>query len=386
MRENRAHRSVQRRAVTLAAACASVGAHALAGDPVDWFASEVIDYTPAPGQFVNDDSFNNPSNALGAPVGGLPGEPATSNIVSLGGFGGSITLKFAATVWDEPCNPFGVDAIVFGNALYVSGDPRRRFAEAAHIEISYDANHNGIADDAWFIIRGSSLPTVPNDSFRTQPWDNDPGTPTPPSSMLWYPNAQPGGSFATSAYELPSSFASNVIVLPPQATEEAVWGYADFTPSLARPTGADPEKFYSAPDDPIAIGITPGSAGGDAFDIAWAVDSLTGAPANLPGFDFVRITTAVDAVIGPLGEVSAEISGVSRVRARIMLEGDATGDGVVNFADLNAVLSEFGSTGDLVEGDVNCDGVVNFADLNAVLSNFGATGERGSSLGVDVQP
>jgi hypothetical protein len=372
-----------RRSSIILLACVSCAAHA--GDPSFWFASEVVDYTPAPGQFVNNAALNDPTAALGAPVGGQPGDPSTVDIVTLGGFGGSITLGFADTVWDEPCNPFGVDAIVFGNALYVSNDPRRRFAEAAHIEISYDANGNGLADDAWYVIRGSSLPTVPLDSFRTQAWDSNPGTPTPPSNTLWYPNSVSSSSYTTSAYELPPAFAANVIVLPPDATEEAVWGYADFTPTLGLPTGADPVEFYSSPDDPLAIGITPGSCGGDAFDIAWAIDPVTGAPANLPGFDFIRITTAVDAIIGPLGEVSAEIAGVARVRPTVLLAGDANGDGTVDFADLNAVLSSFGQTGEGILGDVDCDGVVNFADLNAALSNFGASGERGSALGVEVR-
>ncbi|MGP1310360.1 MAG: dockerin type I domain-containing protein, partial [Phycisphaerales bacterium] len=54
-------------------------------------------------------------------------------------------------------------------------------------------------------------------------------------------------------------------------------------------------------------------------------------------------------------------------------EGDTNGDNVVNFADLNAVLSAFGETGatGFSGADVNADGVVNFADLNAVLSAFG---------------
>jgi hypothetical protein len=51
--------------------------------------------------------------------------------------------------------------------------------------------------------------------------------------------------------------------------------------------------------------------------------------------------------------------------------GDTNGDNVVNFTDLNAVLSDFGATGAGAAGDVNGDGVVNFADLNAVLSAFG---------------
>lgn len=54
--------------------------------------------------------------------------------------------------------------------------------------------------------------------------------------------------------------------------------------------------------------------------------------------------------------------------------GDTNGDGVVNFVDLNAVLSSFGSSGapGFAPGDVDADGDVDFADLNTVLSNFGA--------------
>lgn len=51
--------------------------------------------------------------------------------------------------------------------------------------------------------------------------------------------------------------------------------------------------------------------------------------------------------------------------------GDTNGDRIVNFADLNTILSQFGQTGVGLTGDVNDDGVVNFADLNIVLSNFG---------------
>lgn len=63
------------------------------------------------------------------------------------------------------------------------------------------------------------------------------------------------------------------------------------------------------------------------------------------------------------------------VRARFLLAGDANADGVVNFSDLNDVLSAFGDFGepDFVGADLNGDGVVNFADLNIVLSNFGAS-------------
>lgn len=54
----------------------------------------------------------------------------------------------------------------------------------------------------------------------------------------------------------------------------------------------------------------------------------------------------------------------------LFVEGDTNGDGVVNFADLNTVLSQLGQSGIGLSGDLNCDGTVNFTDLNIVNSNL----------------
>lgn len=50
--------------------------------------------------------------------------------------------------------------------------------------------------------------------------------------------------------------------------------------------------------------------------------------------------------------------------------GDVTGDGLVTFADVNAVLSAYQQTGQGLAADLNGDGVVNFEDLNIVLGYF----------------
>ncbi|MFU8828904.1 MAG: GC-type dockerin domain-anchored protein, partial [Phycisphaerales bacterium] len=52
------------------------------------------------------------------------------------------------------------------------------------------------------------------------------------------------------------------------------------------------------------------------------------------------------------------------------IPGDVNGDGVVDLADLNLVLANFGQ--ETSEGDANGDGFVDLADLNLVLSAFGA--------------
>ena len=50
--------------------------------------------------------------------------------------------------------------------------------------------------------------------------------------------------------------------------------------------------------------------------------------------------------------------------------GDLNNDGVINTADLVALLGEFGCTGSCL-ADLNNDGVVNTGDLTAILGVFG---------------
>lgn len=377
------------------AAITLLSAAAHAGD----FAAEVIEYRPAPGQFVNDPAFNDPSRALGPPPAGQTGDggtlsPDNSKLVSLGGFGGSITLRFHETVMDDPCNPLGMDAIVFGNSFWPGRDPRRRWGEAGVIEICRDLNGNGLPDDGWHIVRGSSLPAVPATARRTMSWT------AAGSPAGWYPNAtdfpELQGGYETTGYELPTVFETLPVQNPLMDGREAHWGYADMSPTLrlgdlSGATGSaahddrldqpedmpsiDPAAFYTVPDDPMSVGVDPGSGGGDAFDIAWAVDPETGEPSALDGFDFIRISTGVDALLlgGILGEASTELASVAAVRRVPLVPGDADGDGVVGFSDLNAVLAQFGQSGELA-GDLNCSGVVDFADLNLLLARFGSVG------------
>src|SRR5690606_14772592 len=54
------------------------------------------------------------------------------------------------------------------------------------------------------------------------------------------------------------------------------------------------------------------------------------------------------------------------------LRGDANGDGMTDFADLNLVLGAYGQEGDNLAGDLNHDGVVDFIDVNFVFLTFGS--------------
>jgi len=246
------------------------------------FADYVIEYEPGPGQWINDSRFNNPARALGRPYGDSVTNPDLSSLVTLGDHG-YITLGFNRPVWDDPRNPHGLDFIVFGNPTWVGGDPAHRWQEPAFVEISMDANGNGLPDDEWFLVLPNKLPAELI------------GSPAP--------NCDTGDSRTVLRH------------------------YAEYTPTLALPSEKTPEEFYTVPDrqsyagDSQSLLIDAGSGGGDAFDIAAAVKQASpGVPltpyvyAQIPYFNFVRITDALEGdSAGALGEISAEIDAVSDV-------------------------------------------------------------------------
>lgn len=271
---------------------AAVAWVAAAEDP---WADAVITYAP-----VNPVSgFDDPSKAIGEPIGGGGLAPDNSSLVTLGEEGGSIVLKFNTAIGDDPANPMGLDCIVYGNAFFVGGDAQRRFQEPAIIEISRDANGNGLADDTWYMIPGSR-------AFA----------PTPFPSI-----AEPDGE------DNDAPFAKTLLagrIRNPNSTDfnasnndvEFNWGYAELTPTM--PKYLD---NYLRPDDPFAVGITSRSGGGDAFDIAWAVDG-SGAAAGITEFHFIRLTNFVDRFMFALAFASSEIVAVADVAPLVDLDAD----------------------------------------------------------------
>jgi hypothetical protein len=179
---------------------------------------------------------------------------------------------------------------VYGNAFWSGGDPTRRWAECGVIEISRDANSNGVPDDPWFVIPGSHL--IPGAlPYEMRTWDADTTDDLyPPAFESWIPSGR-SGVWTSAGYRLPAAKFDRFVIVNtngPGATVEDTWGYADLSPTRGLPAGADATDFYTRPDNPFVVGTTPGAGGGDAFDIAWAVDGVSGSPAGLEGFDYLR--------------------------------------------------------------------------------------------------
>jgi hypothetical protein len=269
---------------------------ASADDP---WADTVMDYSPNGASSGYDD----PNKALGPPIGTDPAIPNNNSIVALGGPGGAITLRFDTPVTDDPDNPLGLDCIVFSNAFWVGGNPQKRFQEPAVVEISRDVNGDGFANDPWYLIPGSRA--FPYDPFPlvSEPDGDDNEPPLPPDLLagnIRNPNLLDGD--------------------PANDQAQFHWGYAEMTP-----TAAEYLDNYVRPDDSTAVGMTARSGGGDAFDIAWAVD-IDGNPANITQFDFIRLTAFVERMMGALGLATPEIDAVADVAPEV----DEDGDGILD--------------------------------------------------------
>lgn len=323
------------------------------------FATRVLEYTPSPGQNVGHSAFNNPSRALGAPVGGGTSAADNSKVVTLGGFGGSITLGFDHAIINRPptaTNPTGADLIIFGNAFWAGGNQDLRWAEPGIIEVSRDDNNNGLADDPWYVICGSHLPLVPLDSYSSVTFESG--------------VTRSGYRIQDAAFLSPSPVLQN----PLGGGEQGAYGYADCAPTLALGDfdgdgspdrdDADPAWFYTVPSNPHRTAITRFSGGGEAVDIGAAV-APDGSTAGLDRIDFVRIRTGVHMVRGAFGETSTEISGVAEVRHRR--------------------LADIGSQGGTVgpDGLLDNNDFVVFIDLFFRQSPLADAGSQGGIAGAD---
>lgn len=237
-------------------------------------------------------------------------------MVSLGGFGGYIVVGFDHTIE----NKAGLcDFRVQGNAFYANGQSEYGSSEPGVIEVSFDANGNGLPDDKWYEIAGSSYSEgseswieqareAGNDVRTIHDYEityyrptTEPGKPTE-EYIRWEDNQGESGYRSMNPTHLQSYY-------PQWIKEDRI----SFSGTRLPQNGIDLSgvgnnfalyKFaYGYADN------EPNTNDRSAIDIDWAVGA-DGQPANLSGVDFIRIHTGVNQENGWLGECSTEIMGV----------------------------------------------------------------------------
>jgi hypothetical protein len=105
------------------------------------------------------------------------------------------------------------------------------------------------------------------------------------------------------------------------------------------------------------------------------------------GVQFAFDTDTTDGFTGPdtfIGLTAEMLSPGSEFEAAFR-DGDANGDGLVNFADFAILQNNFNMPGDVSMGDFNNDGQVTFADF-AILQNNFDSGSPGSAPSLNPEP
>ncbi|MBS7410621.1 MAG: hypothetical protein KIG59_06650, partial [Muribaculaceae bacterium] len=131
-------------------AAAVAALEAFAASPVH---NRVIDYSPAPGQFVNLlPEWEEGDDAAAMAAKALQAMTVDESIISLGGWGGSVTVGFERTIVNVPGKR---DIYIEGNS-FSNGTANAGSAEPGVVWVAYDINGNGEPDDnEWFEIAGS---------------------------------------------------------------------------------------------------------------------------------------------------------------------------------------------------------------------------------------
>ncbi|MCA9310204.1 MAG: hypothetical protein KDA21_03305, partial [Phycisphaerales bacterium] len=179
------------------------------------------------------------------------------------------------------------------------------------------------------------------------------------------------------------------VASPPGALVSANWAkagqIAQWEAFLADENDNDYEGWFDAPAGAVAVTGANGGVLEGTMDLAAAFGSM---PAQvylavgvyqtqdggtlLSGFQ-VPPTVNGDGNIDAAEYVAVDIASITVSPPGPCSPGDADGNGMVNFDDLNEVLGHWGqSVSAFTSGDVDGNGLVDFEDLNAVLGDWGS--------------
>lgn len=293
------------------------------------YITKVLEYAPAPGQFVNISPTYIEGDHNQAMCTKCLDYLNQNWLISLGGYGGYITVGFDHTIAHSKGE---YDFKVLGNTFDGSAEP-------GIIMVSADTNKDGIPNDEWYEIKGSeydSPVTIHNYEITYYKPTNS------TDKVRWSDNQNSEGYIQRTIHQQPyypqwidkptitfkgSKLANNGVF----SVEKDKWIMASYA--------------YGYADN------MPNDSEGIKIKLDWAVDSK-GNPINLNGVDFIRIYTAVNQSIERgVGEISTEISGVEDLHPN--LNGESTLSGIQN---LNTPHSIYYKNGEIcIEQDMPSD-------------------------------
>ena len=262
-------------------------------------AQEVWEYTPAPGQFINElktSGFTGEELTAEAAVAYAERRMSEGRFVSLGGFGGYIVVGFDHSV----DNGGGYDLAVEGNSFDGSSEP-------GIIWVMQDENGDGEPNDTWYELRGSESgkpTTIQNYSVTYY-------RPTEPQSPVKWSDSEGAegeidyvGAHHSQDYYYPAWIAADSYTLIGTRLEAR-----NYDKSGNGTMWVQPAYDWGYADNQSSVDFISRNGAFNMFDIDNAMDAW-GNAAELKYIDFVKVQCGVNAKSGHLGELSTEVFSV----------------------------------------------------------------------------
>lgn len=269
------------------------------------YCTKVFEYTPAPGQFINETKtggFDGTQTTAEAACAYAEERFAKSIWVSLGGFGGYVVVGFDHSIE----NTGGYDFAVLGNSFSGSSEP-------GIVWVMQDENGNGEPDDTWYELAGSETgkaetiqeyavtyyrPSEPQQPVR---WTDNLGQEEQIDYLkqyhrqdYYYPLWVEEDSYTLTGTRLEARNYDASTNGTYWINAEYDWGYADNFSPIDRLTD----------DENVAA-----NTNANHFKISNAIDR-EGRAIDLKFIDFVKVQCGVNTKSGWLGEVSTEVCGL----------------------------------------------------------------------------
>lgn len=263
------------------------------------YSNRVYEYTPAPGQFINETNtggFTGSESTREAAVEYASKRIAKQSYVSLGSFGGYIIVGFDHSIQ----NKGGYDFAIQGNAFDSSNEP-------GIVWVMQDVNGNGKPDDEWYELRGSET----GGEWTVQEYAVTYYRPAGPrQGVKWTDNLGRSGQvaylgqFHAQDYYYPlwleeeshtyygTGLRQNTTQTPggDWSNNSFEWGYVDNAGSDNLESSSKTGKTWFK----ISNAMTP-----------------DGQPAGLRYIDFIKVQSAINGSAGGLGELSTEVAGMA---------------------------------------------------------------------------
>lgn len=273
---------------------------------------EVIEYHPAPGQFVSVYPEADESTTHEEVCQRCTEQLEDNNLIHLGTYGGYVTVKF-----DHPIeNKRGSDLRICGNGIYKEGNTLGGSFEPGIVYV-------GVGDDVntckWYELAGSEYYTTEVHDFcityhkpTAESGEHSIPYSTYDNYIKWECSwtDKDGTPRDSTGYHIKNSYHKQSY-WPQWEGKDALTFRGGRLPNNAieeSGTGSTWVQYRYATD---AYGYVDASLNSDdyaTFDLDWAVDA-DGTPVTLDHCDFIRVATGIFQYCGWIGETSTEVSG-----------------------------------------------------------------------------